>query len=373
MKIIAENMRRFLPLNLAAAAAVLLAACSHKDQSSSQVSAPPMSVKVAQPLKMAFSASDEYIAQIEGVESASIRARIGGYIDNIHFKGGSVVKKGDILFSLDDKTYRAQFNLANAELERAKIRMAQTKSSYQRAEKLRSEKSISPEDFDAKQRDYLDAKAAVSSAEANLYSTRVNLDYCQIRSPINGRISRESLHVGDFVNSGDAAVLATAVSTDKVYALLNVPDQTWLNYGGKDQLSVAINVNNQEIRGSIHDFNPMVDAGTSTVKVRAVVDNKDGFLMPGLYVKARIESEAKTFGLFVPEKAVAQMQDIRYLLVVTQGNKVESRQAVFGVLKDGLREVKSGISEGDLVVVEGLAKIKAGASVNPEKTEIKAP
>jgi len=372
--------RLLLSINLA----LLLSACdTAKQGDATQSKAPEPGVKVAQPLNRETTEWDEYTGRVEAVNTVDIRARVGGYLEQVNFTAGAKVKKGDLLFLIDPKPFKAQLNYATAELERAKSKYELAKNDLQRADNLYREKAISTEEFDARSKGLREAAATVASAEANVYSARINLDYCEIRSPISGRIGRELITAGNLVTGGDTTVLTSIVSTDPVYVYVDADEQSVLKYrrqatrlghaadlkGTPVELQV-VDEQNYPHQGYLDYVSPREETATGTVSLRAVFSNQDELLSPGFFARLRVRASAPYQALLIPDRAIGTDQAQRFVWVSNHDNQVEYRKIQPGARIGELRVVDQGLQAGDWVVIEGLQKLKPGMTVNPEKTSL---
>lgn len=342
---------------------------------------PPANVKVSQALRQDVSEWDEYTGRVEAVNAVDIRARVGGYLEKVNFTAGARVSKGDLLFLIDPKPYRAQLNFATAELERAKSKRELAKNDLARAENLLKAKAISTEEYDARSKGWREAAAAVDAAEANVYTAKLNLDYCEIRAPISGRIGREMITEGNLVNGGDVTVLSHIVSTDPVYVYVDADEQSVLKYrrqaqqrgqasanlkGTPAELGVADETGFPH-HGHVDYVSPREEAATSTISVRAVFANPDELLSPGFFARMRIRGGNPYSAVLIPDKAIGTDMAQRFVWVVNADNQVENRQVTLGALIGQQRVIAQGLAVGDWVVVEGQSKLRPGAKVIPER------
>lgn len=346
---------------------------------------PPPNVKIAQPLSQETTEWDEYTGRVEAVNSVDIRARVGGYLDTVNFTAGAKVKKGDLLFQIDPKPLKAQLNYAVAELERAKTKRELAKNDLSRAENLFKAKAISAEEYDMRNKGLREAAAAVESAEASVYTAKLNLEYTEIRAPISGRVGREMITAGNLVKADDT-LLTNIVSIDPVYVYVDADEQSVLKYrrhaqqhgkGSADlngtpvELAVA-DENDFPHLGKLDYIAPREDAATGTLALRGVFANPDELLSPGFFARLRVQASASYPALLLPDRAIATDQAQRFVWVINQDNQAEYRQVTPGARIGELRVIRSGLQAGDWVVVEGLQKLKPGAKVNPERTSLVA-
>lgn len=344
---------------------------------------PPANVKIAHPLSRETSDWDEYTGRIEAINAVDIRARVGGYLEKVNFHAGDKVKKGDLLFLIDPKPLQAQLNFANAELERAKTKRELAKNDLARAENLFDAKAISAEEYDARSKGLREAAAAVISAEASAYAAKLNLEYTEIRAPISGRVGRELLTVGNLVKADDT-LLAQIVSTDPVYVYVDADEQSVLKYRrqAKQAGNATADLHGAAVEAAVADEDgfphqgkldyiaPRADAATGTLTLRGVFANPDELLSPGFFARLRLKGSAAYPALLVPDRAIGADQAQRFVWVVNANNQAEYRPVKPGARIGQLRVVRDGLKADDWVVVEGLQKLRPGATVLPEKTAL---
>ena len=370
---------------LAALMLVVVTGCKNQaDSAAKPAQSPSAKVKIAQALAQDVSEWDEYTGRIEAVEAVDVRARVSGYLERIHFRAGESVKKGDLLFEIDAKPFKAQLSYAEAELERAKSRQELAKNDFTRAERLFRAKAISGEEHDARGKGLREAAAAVQSAEANVYSAKLNLDYTKIRSPIDGRIGRELITLGNVVNGGggDATLLTFIVSTDPVYVYVDADERSVLKYrrlsGTADpaQTPAELAVADEDQfphQGRLDYISPRENAATGTVSLRGVFANKDGLLSPGFFARMRVRGSAPYPALLLPDRAIGTDQAQRFVWVVNPDNQVEYRKVALGAHIGQSRVIADGLKPGEWAVIEGLQKLKPGIKVDPERISLSEP
>ncbi|MDO9104559.1 MAG: efflux RND transporter periplasmic adaptor subunit [Methylovulum sp.] len=364
---------------------VALAGCKNQGgTAASPPSSQPPKVIIAQPSAQDVTEWDAYTGRIEAVESVDVRARVSGYLEQVHFKAGERVHKGDLLFQIDPKPFKAQLNFAVAELERAKSRQELAKNDLARAERLFRAKAISGEEHDARSKGLRETAAAVQSAEANVYSARLNLDYTQVRAPINGRIGRELLTVGNVVNGGgsDATLLTFIVSTDPVYVYVDADERSVLKYRRmtrqtdhhqSEQTPVELALADETQfphQGHLDYISPRENTVTGTITLRGVFANTDGLLNPGFFARIRVRGSAPYPALLLPDRAIGTDQGQHYVWVVNQDNRVEYRKVALGAHIGQARVIAAGLKAQEWAVIEGLQKLKPGINVNPERISL---
>lgn len=371
---------RALRMLLVTACTLTLAACDR-----SAPAQPPMqepSVKVAQALKQEITEWDEYTGRIEAVDAVEIRARVEGFLEKINFTAGARIKKGDLLFVIDPKPFQAQLNYAIAELERAKTKHELARNDLARAENLFKAKAISIEEYDARQKSLRETAAAVKSAEANVYTAKLNLDYTEIRAPISGRIGRELVTVGNLIKAGGEGTLLTGiVSTDPVYVYVDADEQSVLKYRRRaqqqDKTSTGLKGTNVQLavadenefphQGRLDYVAPQANAATGTVTLRGVFANPDELLSPGFFARMRVRGSDAYQATLLPDRAIGTDQSQRFVWVVKPDNQLEYRLVTPGARIGQMRVVKDGLKPDDWVVVEGAQKLRPSMSVKPER------
>ncbi|MCK9619254.1 MAG: efflux RND transporter periplasmic adaptor subunit [Methylobacter sp.] len=375
-------------MGLLAIALATMIGCGNNDESGAKQGQPP-GVKVALPLSQEVTEWDEYTGRIEAVNSVDVRARVSGYLEKVNFKAGDKVHKGDLLFLIDPKPFTAQLNYAVAELERAKSRHELAKNDLARAERLFRAKAISEEEHDARSKGLRETLAAVQSAEANVSTARLNLDFTQVRSPIDGRIGRELITAGNVVNGGggDATVLTFIVSTDPVYVYVDADERSVLKYRrqakeggrgslGEEQTPVELAVADElsfPHQGYLDYISPREDAATGTVTLRGVFANPDELLSPGFFARMRIRASAPYPAILLPDRAIGTDQAQRFVWVVNKDNQVEYRTVVLGAHIGQSRVIAEGLKPEEWAVIEGIQKLKPGIKVTPERISLTGP
>jgi multidrug efflux system membrane fusion protein len=341
---------------------------------------PPAKVKIAQPLSQQVTNWDEYTGRIEAVNSVDVRARASGYLEKVSFTAGAKVNKGDLLFVIDARPFKAKLNYAVAELEKAKTEQELAKKDLARAENLFKAKAISAEEHDARQKAIKETAAAIESAQAQVESAKLNLQFTEVRAPISGRISQELIDVGNSVNGGDmeATKLATIVSINPVYVLVDVDERAILAYrreaqkqGGKlEGKTVELALADEQgfpHQGKLDYVAPTENPNTGTITVRGVFKNEDELLSPGFFARLRIRGGAAYQALLLPDRAMGTDMANRFVWVMNQDHKVSQRKVVLGKKMGDLRVVSQGLQAGEWVVIEGGQKLKPDSEIVPEK------
>lgn len=339
---------------------------------------PPVPVKTALPLHKPVAEWDEYTGRIEAAEAVEVKARVHGYLDKVNVKDGDVVRKGDLLFVIDPRPYRAELDRAEGALEQTRTRLDLARNDLGRAERLHQSKAISEEEYDARTKAVRESTAAVRSLEAALQTARLNLEFTEVRSPISGRISRELLTVGNMVKA-DETPLARIVSIDPVYVYLDADERAVLKYRRLAQASkgtgtgipVELALMDEAgfpHRGVIDYLEPRLDANTGTLRIRGVFHNPDEILSPGFFARVRIPGGTPHDALLLPDRAIGTDQGQKFVWIAKPDGGVEYRKIKPGALFGSLRDIAEGLTPEDPVVIEGIQKLRPGAKIKPETT-----
>jgi RND family efflux transporter MFP subunit len=337
-------------------------------------------VTVAKPGSQAVTDYREYRGYLDAVETVSIRARVRGFLQKIHFQEGSDVKKNDLLYEVDPREFEANVDKAKADLAKAKAEYGRVKSEEDRAAKLRVGNAISEEEYVQKAVATETARASVDQANAAVQSANLDLSFTKIHSPIDGRIGRTLVTEGNLVGYNEATVLTTIVRMDPIYVYFDVPEQYAIKYSGlarqmqakgSSELKLPIDLEVAEEKAFPHhghiDFHDnRVDPGTGTIRLRAILPNSDRTLYPGLYALVRVpQGEAQT-RLTIPESALMSDQRGRFVFVVKADNTIEARTLTLGSPVGSLVSVIKGLQPDDEVVVNGLQRARPGVKVEKQ-------
>jgi multidrug efflux system membrane fusion protein len=347
--------------------------------------APATPVSVATVVQSEVAAWDEFSGRLEAVERVDIRSRVAGALQAVHFREGALVKKGDLLLTIDPAPYAADVQRAEAQVGAAQARVAQARGEQERAQRLWSEQAISRREFDERSNGQREADANLRAAEAALQTAQLSLGYTQVRAPVAGRVGKLELTVGNLVAAGPGApVLTTLVSVSPIYASFDADEQVVARAlkdvasGGERKLErIPVQMgtaasSDTPFEGRLQLVDNQVDAKSGTVRARAVFDNRDGQLMPGQFARIRMGQATQATALLVNERAVGTDQNKKYVLVVGAGNKAEYREVTLGASVNGLRVVKNGLAPNERIVVNGLQRVRPGALVAPQPVEMSA-
>lgn len=340
-----------------------------------QDAAPASATKVtaAEIIARDITISDEFTGRLEAVNTVQIRARVSGYIQQVGFSEGELVKKGQLLFQIDPRPFQSEVDRLKATYAQARAQATLARSNSDRAQRLLEQNAIANEEAERLGTASLSAEAELGAIGAQLDMARLNLSYTQVTAPIDGRASSQRITLGNLVTSAD--VLTAVVSVDPVYANFDVDEQTFLKYSQDASLAgktspVHLGLANEQ--GFPHEarlnfVDNQISTTSGTIRLRAVLDNKDGRYTPGLFARLRLSSATTQHATLVDDRSVGTDLGNKFVYVVGDGNKVEYRRVSVGPLVDGLRVVDAGLKPGDVVVVNGLQRVHPGEVVEAEK------
>jgi RND family efflux transporter MFP subunit len=360
--------------------------CTRGQPASGPAAAPE--VFVSQPVVRQVTDFEEFSGRTDAMRSVEIRARVTGYLSKVHFKEGSEVKEGDLLFEIDPSTYEAEFQRATAALEFSKAHVEQLAKECERIARLTPSGAASSGEYDKAKGDIAEAKAGVRVAEAALRIATINLGFTKVRAPISGRISRQLIDPGNIVKADETA-LTTVVTLNPIYVYFDIDERTLLkiqrlhqqsNKARSDQpanMAVFLGLVDEEgfpHQGTLNFVDNRVEPLTGTLRYRAVFSNSsksDRILSAGLFVRIRMPVGNEHSAILLSERALGTDQGQSFVYVVDDGNKVVHRSVQVGAMQGGLRVIQSGITAKDRVVLKGLQRIRPGDTV--EAKEIKMP
>ncbi|WP_370663581.1 efflux RND transporter periplasmic adaptor subunit [Massilia agri] len=330
---------------------------------------PPVSAAIV--VEKPVAETQEFSGRLEAVEVVEIRPRVSGYITAVNFKPGAEVKKGDVLFVIDPRPYQAEADRAAAAAAAARAKADLARLELQRAERLLADKAIAQREFDERASVQKELDAAARAAQAQSEAARLNLSYTRITAPIDGRVSKAEITLGNLVDA--SAVLTSVVSLDRIYASFDGDEQTYLRVGSRAQraqgATVKVGLTGEEgfpHEGKLEFVDNQLDANTGSVRMRATLDNPDRTLAPGLFARVQIGSGVANKAVLINDRAVGTDQSRKYVVVVGADSKAEYRPVTLGPVVDGLRVVRTGLKPGEKIVVNGLQRVRPGSPVTAQ-------
>lgn len=332
----------------------------------------PPPVSVAEVVARKVRSWQEFSGRLVAINQVEVRPRVSGIIDKVHFEDGAMVNKDDVLFTIDPRPFQTVYNSASA-------RASLAESELKRAQKLISEKAIPQHDYDQRKND-------AEVARAELASAKLNLEYATVKAPISGRVSRAEITVGNLVEAtGNAPVLTTVVTSSPIYADFEIDEASFMKYaqaGATGQQAVsqipvmmAMSGETEALhKGHIESFDNRLNTTSGTIRVRAVFDNADNVLVPGLFARIKLGGPTENDALLITDRAIGTDQSKKFVYVVGEENKVAYREVKLGSLaEDGLRVITDGLKPGDKIVINGTQRVMMpGQPVTPEMVPMDA-
>jgi RND family efflux transporter MFP subunit len=370
---------------LLCALATLVASCGEGRKQGG--APPPPAVTVAKPIKRTVSDFDEYVGRFAAINSVEVRARVSGYLDGVHFKDGQIVKQGDLLFTIDKRPFQNTLDQARANLAQAKSNLTFTEADYTRGQQLVRDKTITDQTFEQRSQAYRNAQASVSNNEAAVRQAELDIEFTELRAPVNGRIGDRRVSPGNLVTGGtggNTTLLATIVSTDPIYFEFTFDEASFLRYErmsktGNDIASrragvqVALKlIDEQDFahNGDMDFVDNAIDRSTGTIRGRAVFANPNNIFTPGMFARVRVPGSPPYEALLLPDAAVGTEQVRKFVLTVNADNTVVPKYVTLGqTTADNLRVIKDGVGADDRVIVNGLLRARPGQKVTPQEED----
>jgi RND family efflux transporter MFP subunit len=325
----------------------------------------------------------DFIGRFEAVDQVDIRARVSGYIDKIHFEDGTLVKAGDLLFTIDPRPYRNALEQAQATVTSSQVRLDFAQSDLDRAEQLRRTGNVSDQVFDQRRQAFLTAKAELDRAQAALRQAQLDVEFTEVKSPLTGRLSRRLVSEGNLVNANQT-ILTNVLTLDPIQFYFDVDERSYLAYSRQTQGGTRTSSNGSanevlltltderlgQRKGLLDFVDNRLNAASGTIRARAVFANKDLFLTPGLFGRVTIGASDPYSAVLLPDEAIGSDQDRRVAYVLGENNVVSLKPIRVGPRIDGYRVIREGLKGDETVVVNGLVRVRPGAPIAPQMTTL---
>ncbi|MEM7743623.1 MAG: efflux RND transporter periplasmic adaptor subunit [Pseudomonadota bacterium] len=344
----------------------------------------PPAVTVANPVVKTIVEDDEFVGRFAAQSEVVVRARVSGYLDKVHFTDGSLVSEDQLLFTIDPRQFATALRQAQAQISVAEATFDFTGEQLERAETLIANGNISQSTVDERREAYLSAQGVLEQARATLELAELDLEYSRVRAPMGGRIDRTQIDPGNLISANDT-VLTTIVSSHPMYFYFDIDERYFLAYArdarargatlqeGGGGLNVRVTLSDERIpplSGYLDFSENRIDEQTGTMRVRAVVQNPDGVLTPGLFGRVNVPGSLPYEGILVPDKAVVADQNRRLVMTVDEEGTVVPREVRPGPRIDGYRVIRDGLDGSEVIVIEGVVRARPGTKVTPEMIEL---
>ncbi|HEX5352736.1 MAG TPA: efflux RND transporter periplasmic adaptor subunit [Rhodanobacteraceae bacterium] len=370
--------KKLTMIGLAVAAVVVAwAAIDHRSGNAQTAPPGPPQVTVSRVLERPVADSADFIGKVQAIDTVKVQPRVSGYVQAVKFKEGALVHKGETLFKIDPRPFQAEVDRLTAQRAQAKSQLDLAWANARRAKLLLTKHAIAQQDADRQITAAQSARAALAAADAALAAARLNLDFTDVRAPIDGRVSNARVTPGNLVTSAD--VLTTLVSVNPVYVYFDADEHTWLKLdhlrekaradGGNARTAVTMGLADEKgypHAGHLDFVDNQLHSDSGTMRLRAVFDNAHGLLTPGLYAHVRLQAGRPKPRILIDDRAVGTDLGNQFAYVIDKDHKVQYRKIVTGGLFHGLRIVDAGLKPGDEIVVNGLQRVRPGAQVNPQ-------
>ena len=364
------------PLVLALGAVALtatLAGCpdaTGKDAAAVTPAAAPVSASAV--LEKPIAETQEFSGRLEAIERVEIRPRVSGFITAVKFTPGAEVRKGEVLFVIDPRPYQVDADRAEAVARSARAKADLARLEVARAERLLADKAIPQREYEERAASQKELEANARAAQAQFEAANLNLAYTRVISPIDGRVSKAEITLGNLVDA--SAVLTSVVSLDRIYASFDGDEATYLRIGTQNRkgqpVAAKVGLANEDgfpHEGRLEFVDNQLDAKTGSVRMRATFENRDRTLVPGLFARVQLGGgNATTNAILIDDRAVGTDQNRKFVIVVDKDSKAEYRTVRLGPTVDGLRVVKEGLKAGENIVVNGLQRVRPGALLAPQ-------
>lgn len=367
---------------------IILAFTSGDAEEIETVAAPQaMPVEVSSPLVEKITEWDEYTGRFEASNRVEVRARVSGFLESVNFVDGQMVNKGDVLFTIDDRPFKIALDQANGDLSQAQASLKTAQDNFERVESLRESGAVSIEEYARRKQALEYAKASIQLSQARVDNAKLNLEFTRVTAPMAGLVSRDRVNEGNLIDGGssNSTLLTTIVATSPIDFYFTGSESDYLRYvrlarngerrsARSEGIPVFIKLQDEEdfVHEAKMDFvDNEIDISTGTIESRAVLENKDHLLEPGMFGKARIAGSAEHEAIMIPDEIIGTNQSIRFVYVLGEGNLVTTKNVTLGPLhSNGLRIIRDGISQEDKLITNNIQKIRQGIAVTPIETEL---
>lgn len=343
----------------------------------------PLPVDVATPLVKNIIEWDEYTGRFEAVKRVDVRSRVSGFVEEVKFRDGQLVKKGDLLYLIDPRPFIAILDQAKAQLVAAEAEQTRATVELQRGEELVQSRTLAKSALDERRANKLSADAQVAIAEASIRAAQLNVDFTEVRAPFDGRISDKKVDTGSLVTQNET-VLATIVAIDPIHLVFTGSEADFLRYSrlnlSGERAGSRTTPNPVEARlideegwphkGTMNFVDNELDANAGTIRARAVFENKDDFLTPGLFARLRLIGSGEYEAMLLPDAAILSDQARKIVMVSDQEGNVSAKIVTLGPIHEGMRVIRSGVSRDDLVIINGIQRARPGGTVVPQRVEL---
>ena len=349
---------------------------------------PPPGVTISLPLQRKITEWDEYTGRFDAVAAVDIRARVSGYLNEVHFQDGQIVKKGDVLYSIDPRPFERALDQAKAELAQANTKVENSSLDVERGRPLVDRKIMSEKVFDDRANALRDAQAQIKVADAKVKTAELDLLFTKMTAPVEGRISRSTVVAGSWISAGAAAnatLMTSIVTENPIHLYFDISENNWIKYrrmiekgqkGGAAQLGSDVQLALPDEGGFPHkakvDFiDNRLDQATGTMRARALVDNKAAMFSAGMFARVRVQGSEDYTAIMLPDEAIGTDQTNKFVYAVAEDGTVARKAIVLGPVIDGLRVIRTGIAATDWIITKGIQRARPGAKVTPKKEEIR--
>lgn len=382
-------MRSILSISAVLIILVIALAFTSEDTGKAEAhsAATAMAVEVASPLFEKITEWDEYTGRFEASNRVDVRARVSGFLESVNFEDGQLVNKGDVLFTLDARPYRIALDQANADYGQAKASLTTAQDNFERVQSLHESGAVSIEEYDRRKQALEFAKASIQLSQAKVDNAKLNLEFTKVTAPISGLVSRDKVNLGNLIDGGtsNSTLLTTIVATSPIDFYFTGSESDYLRYvrlarnGDRDAVrsgGIPVFIKLQDEDDFIHeakmDFvDNEIDNSTGTIESRAVLENKDHLLEPGMFGKARLMGSAEHEAIMVPDNIIGTNQSLRFVYVLGEDNIVTAKNITLGPLySNGLRIVREGLTQEDKLITNNIQKIRPGIAVTPIETPL---